>query len=138
MTASLTEITIRDGITNLKCPITGIDVVVVEKGFDSDAEHSPHLRFFIDWIGEIYFADPADLPPDQALYQHKLVAIFTNESEEIDQNTLVDKCLEVLPKSALVLEILNPPGGSYDGDIFYACFDLGSPALSPRIRLRSS
>lgn len=138
MAAALTEIAIRGGIKSLKCPITGIDVVVEEEGFDSDAEHSPHLRFFIDLIGEIYFADPADLPPDQALYQHQLVAIFANESEEIDQNTLVDKCLEVLPKSALVLEILNPPGGSYDGDIFYACFDLSSPALISRIKMRSS
>src|SRR5262249_2640123 len=120
MAASLAEIEIAGGISRLKCPITGIDVISEEEGFNDQAEHSPHLRFFVDWTAQVWVADPADLPADQAGYQRKIIEIL---SQHEDQNALIAKCLAVLPKSAVVLEILNPPAPSFDGEICYVCFD---------------
>lgn len=138
MAASLAEIEISGGVFALKCLVTGIDVIDPEKGFDPEFEHSPHLRFFVDWIGEVWVANPGDLPDEQARYQEKIISIFENSSEDDDQNSLIDKCVEVLPRSALVLEILNPPAPAFQGEICYACFDLGAAASKPRIRLREA
>ena len=108
MAASLAEIEIEGGIDELKCPITGVNVIVREEGFDSEADHSPHLRFFVDWADVVWVADPADLPADQARYQKRMIEIFEDASAEGGQDAMIAKCLEVLPKSALVYEILNP------------------------------
>jgi hypothetical protein len=136
MPASFAEIEIAGGIAGLRCPITGITVIDAETGFETDAQHSPHLRFFVDWIAAAWVADPGDLPADQALYQRELIALFANADEEDDQNTLIAKCVQILPKSALVLEILDPPTGSYQGEICYVCFDLGAPATTAHVRLQ--
>ena len=136
MAASLAELEIEGGITGLKCPLTGIDVILHEEGFDSGAGHSPHLRFFVDWIGQVWAADPTDLPSDQAEYQRRIVGIFKDISENKNQKSVIAECLEVLPKSALILEILDPPAGSFDGSVCYAGFDFGAPAAMPRVRLR--
>ena len=138
MVASLAEIEIEGGIAGLRCPITGINVITPEEGFDGEAEHSPHLRFFVDWVGGIWVADPADLPADQTQYQRQLITIFASASDADNQNSLIAKCLQVLPKSALVLEILDPPAPSFDGAICYACFDLGGAASKPRIRMQEA
>lgn len=137
MPASLAEIEIHHGISELRCPITGIHVIAPETGFEPKGSHSPHLRFFVDWIGEVWAADPEDLPDHQAQYQREIIRIFTNPPEEDNQNALIAKCIEVLPKSALILEILDPPRASFDGDICYACFELGEGADAEKISLSS-
>jgi hypothetical protein len=138
MAASIAEIEIEGGIVALKCPITGIEVITPEEGFNPEAEHSPHLRFFVDWIGGVWVANPDDLPDEQAQYQEKIISIFANQSEADNQNALIAKCVEVLPNSAFVLEILDPPVGSFDGEICYACFDLGAAASKPHIRMQEA
>ena len=135
MPGSLAEIAVEGGISQLKCPITGIPVIVQDEGFEPEGHHSPHLRFFIDWSSEIWFVDPADLPPNQASYQESLLEIFRNDEGFGSQNAMVEECLKVLPDSVLVLEILDPPTGSFLGDICYACFDFGAPALTPAAKL---
>jgi len=57
MAGAFVPIEIDGGISSLKCPITGMTVIDEENGFDGEAEHSPHLRFFADWIGNIYVAE---------------------------------------------------------------------------------
>ena len=57
--------------------------------------------------------------------------IFEDPDEEDNQNSLIAKCVAALPKSALVLEILDPPRGSYDGVICYACFDFDRTSDDP-------
>lgn len=136
MPASLAELVFPGGITNLKCPRTGMDVIREDTGFDGEAPHSPHLRFFVDWLGSVWVADPADLPAEQAACQRELLAVFEQADECESQNELIQRCMEVLPPSALVLEILNPPAPSFDGNVCYACFDLGQPAKTPTLSLR--
>ncbi len=135
MSASLAEIVIKSGIKALRCPITGKSVIVEGEGFDPEARHTPHLRFFVDWIGEVWFADPADLPEEQAAYQEKVIRIWTNQKDSDNQNKLIARCLKVLPASCVVLEILNPPTGSFDGEICYAAFELGEPAKKKSLQL---
>ena len=159
MAASLVELVIPGGIVSLKCPRSGMDVIVEEEGFDPDADHSPHLRFFIDWVGDIYCANPEDLPEDQAAYQREIITLFSahnddeddtdedDESEDeddeegdgadINQNELIRRCLAILPSSTCVFEILDPPAGAYDGEICYACFDFGEAPDEPSLRLET-
>lgn len=136
MTASLAELKIEGGIAAFKCPITGMDITTQDEGFDSSAHHSPHLRFFVDWIGGIWAANPQDLPVEQEKYQKELISIFKNEGLYESQNDMIARCAIALPESVLILEILNPPIGSFDGDICYTCIEFGKPALAPKIQLQ--
>jgi hypothetical protein len=135
MSGSLAELVIDGGITQLKCPVTGIPLIVQDEGFDSDAHHSPHLRFFVDWNDQAWVVDPDDLPEGQAGDQRRLLEILTNDDSFDSQHAMIDECIKVLPESALVLEILDPPSGSYEGEICYACYDLGSRASADAVRL---
>ena len=136
MPASLAEIEIEGNISALKCPVTGIAVLVEEEGFDDAADHSPHLRFFVDWIGQVWVANPDDLSPDDAIIQSRIIEVFKKSADYETQNDVIEECRQLLPKSALVFEILDPPAGSFEGAICYACFDLGNAARAPRIRLQ--
>ncbi|MEX2473411.1 MAG: hypothetical protein WEA34_14575, partial [Gemmatimonadota bacterium] len=135
MSGSLAELVIDGGIVELKCPITGIPLIVENEGFDSDAHHSPHLRFFLDWSDQAWVVDPDDLPEEQAPGQRRLVEILTNDEAFDSQHAMIDACVEALPGSALVLEILDPPEGAFDGEVCYACYDLGSRAAADAVRL---
>lgn len=134
MSGSLAELVIDGGITELKCPITGIPLIVHDEGFDADAHHSPHLRFFVDWEEQAWVVDPSDLPDAQAVEQERLVAILTDEALDSQQER-IDACVEVLPGSALVLEIVDPPSGAFEGEVCYACYDLGARAPVESVRL---
>ncbi len=136
MAASLAELVIRGGIRELHCPVTGRPVFTEEDGFDPALADTPYLRFFVDWAAEIFVARPDDLPPDEADYQKAVIGLMKSPGELTTQLALMHKCRDLLPASAIILEILNPPEGSFDGDICYACFDLSQAETLPEaIRL---
>lgn len=135
MSGSLAELVIDGGIAQLKCPITGIPLIVEDEGFDSDAHHSPYLRFFLDWNDQAWAVDPDDLPDEQAGDQRKLLDVLTNDEDFESLQAMIDECVKILPESALVLEILDPPVGSYQGEVCYACYDLGTRASADAVRL---
>ena len=137
MPASFGEVVVEGGLPGLKCPVTGVDVYRSGDGFDSSADHSPYLRVFVDWVGGVWAADPVDLSEEQCQTQRDLIEIFENSSEDELQNDLVERCVRRLPESAVVFEILDPPVGSFTGEICYAMFDFGAPAKSARIKLRN-
>lgn len=115
------------GVRSLHCPITGRAVITEEDGLDTDAEHSPHLRFAVDWLGGVWVADGEGMPEDTALYLKTIAQFFENREESQTINDLIAKACGVLPQSALVLELQEPArGGGHGGEagIFYACFDL--------------
>ena len=101
MSGSLAELVIDGGISQLKCPVTGIPLIVEHEGFDSDAHHSPHLRFFLDWSDQAWVVDPDDLPDGQAEGQRRVLEIFTNEADFDSQHAMIDACVAALPESAL-------------------------------------
>jgi hypothetical protein len=127
MPASLAELVYPDGSPSLFCPSSGRLVFSNEDGIDTNAAHSPHLRFIIDWAGGILVADPEVLPASQQAYQRQLVALLSDGVERFDtQNELIAACIKIMPASGLVFEILNPPEGSSDGEVAYFGFDLAS------------
>ena len=136
MAGAFVPIEIDGGISSLKCPITGMVVIDEENGFDVEAEHSPHLRFFADWIGNIYVADPADLPAEQAEYQARLIDWLEETRSEPDMDAMNARCVEILPSSALLLQFMDPPQGSSDGSVCHVCFDLRPARDWESIRLR--
>ena len=120
--ASLAEIVVEGGPPAVHCPVTGIPVITIAEGFDPKGEHSPYVRFVIDWMGDVY-ALPADrLEGHARTLQERLIEALRNEKFE-NQNALVEACCELLPASNVVMEYLDPPQGSYDGSICYVCFD---------------
>jgi hypothetical protein len=124
MPATMAEIAGQGAMPELYSPVTGRLVYRQGMGFKEDAKHSPHLRFFIDWIGQVWVADPQAFSENVQAYLQQIVDIWQDEqNEDESQNALVAKCLEVLPQSAFVLEILDPPWGPYSGEICYVCFD---------------
>jgi hypothetical protein len=133
--ATMVELIVEGGLRALRCPITGIPVLVEEEGFDSDAPHSPHLRFFVDWIGQVWVVSPDQLVPEQAKYQEEIIKIWRESEDDATQNDTVAKCLKSLPPSCFIFEILDPPRGSYDGEICYVCFEMGEPAKVDRVTL---
>lgn len=135
MAGSLAQIVIDGGISQLRCPITGIPLLVENEGFDADAHHSPHLRFFVDWAADTWFVDPGDLPEDQADYQSSLIGLLTSDDAFDSRDEMIDACVAALPESALILEILDPPTGSYAGEVCYVCYDLGAPASREAVQL---
>lgn len=135
MSGSLAELVIPGGITELKCPITGIPLILQDEGFDSDAHHSPHLRFFVDWDEQAWVVDPSDLPDAQASEQERLVEILTGDHAPDALQERIDACVDALTGSALVLEIVDPPLGAFEGEVCYACYDLGARAPVESVRL---
>ena len=127
MPAAFAELVVPGGLQSLHCPVTGRKVFD-DEGFDPDRLHPPHLRFFIDWIGEAWVADADQFEGATAEYQAMVARILSDPDPEDNQNSIVAKCVGALPASAIVLEILDPPEGSYAGSICYACFDLATPA----------
>ena len=127
MAAAFAELIVAGGLQSLHCPATGREVFG-EDGFDPDRLHTPHLRFFIDWAGETWVADTDQFDSETAEYQKAVIWLLSDPDSEDDQNTIVAKCVGALPASAIVFEILDPPMGSYDGSICYACFDLAASA----------
>jgi hypothetical protein len=124
MAASFAEIVARGGVPALHCPMTGRVVFDSEEGFEPTEQHSPFLRFFIDWIGQSYAASPRALPKKQREYQQRVIEILQADNEDETQNDMVAKCVAALPESCIVMEILDPPaGGGFNGSICYACFD---------------
>lgn len=124
MPAAFAPLVVIGGCSALYCPATGRAVFHPKEGFDSSAAQSPHVRFVVDGLGDIWVVDPSQLPEGQAQYQRKLVEVLKADADALaNQNAMIDACAAVMPESALVLELLDPPQGSYDGEITYVGFD---------------
>lgn len=121
--ASLVELVVEGGVQEFCCPITGRPVVERDMGFVLDKPVSSYVRFIVDSTGEFFAVSPDRLPPDQAKYHEKVIRTF-EEPGDADQNTLIEKCRKLMPASAVIVEVLDPPVGSYDGTIYYVAFDL--------------
>lgn len=123
MPATLAELSFPNGIPSLYCPATGRLVLDTEAGIDMDSPQTPHLRFVIDWMGDSYVAPLESVPDDQKAYHLQVIRLLQSDKFK-SQNALVNACIKVMPSSAIVFELLDPPQGSYDGEIAYFGFDL--------------
>lgn len=133
MAAALARLVIPGGIAALKCPVTGIPVISATFGFAPNGEHSPHLRFFSDWNGDTWAANPLDLADEHTSYQHDVVRILTTWDT---RGRSIAQCVDRMPSSVLVLELTNPLRGFHGRDICYAAFDLAPAVRSAHLHLR--
>jgi hypothetical protein len=136
--ATLVELQVEGGLPVLRCPVTGKTVYDDEDGFQPEHDHGPYLRFFCDWVGNTWVADVESLPEEARGLQERLVEILgsTDDGESQSQNEIMAQICEVMPSSAVVFEVLDPPRGSFDGTIAYAAFDFanvnGDQEFQPR------
>jgi hypothetical protein len=120
MPASRIELEARNGLRNLFCLACGAPVYTEA---DGAAEHTcDHVRFFIDPSGELSLADPESSTGEDQTRQQAIVDLV-EATESWDD--FLTRVVELLPASALVLEITAPAGS--DGDAAHAvvAFDLG-------------
>jgi hypothetical protein len=125
MPASFAALAFANGTPSLHCPATGRLVASSDDGLDTDAPHTPHLRFALDALGNCFVVDPEVLPASQAEYQRRVVQVFSRDAGQFEsQDDLVAACVAAMPSTAIVFEMLEPPQGSSDGWVAYFGFDL--------------
>jgi len=119
MPASRVELELRNGLRNLYCPACGTPVLTES---DGAAEHTcDHVRFFIDPSGELSLADPdSSTGEDQERQQAIVDLVEATESWE----EFLTRVVELLPSSALVLEITS--GSGDDESRAVVAFDLSA------------
>lgn len=132
MAAALAKLVIPGGVAALKCPVTGIPVISATFGFAPNGDHSPHLRFFSDWHGDTWVADPGDLSDEQVPYQTEVVRILSTWDT---RGRSIAQCVERMPSSVLVLELTNPLRGFHGRDICFVAFDLAPAVRSAHLHL---
>ena len=135
MPAALAEIEVEEDLFGLKCPITGVVVLPAMAPFDPTTDQSPHLRLF-EFEGDIWVADPEDLPGKHADIQREVIQILSGGSFDDTDEALLE-CIKVMPPSALFLHVYVKQKGPRPGWGYNACFDLGNPANMPWIRLKA-
>ena len=127
MPAAYAQLVIEGDVPQFLCPVSGKPVFVADDGFTPGPGHSPYLRFFIDWAQEIHVATPEGLPEHQREQQRRLIEVCGRDDFD-SQNDQVAALVSGLPSSALILEILDPPRGSFPGAICYIGFDFDRAA----------
>jgi hypothetical protein len=128
MPGAFAQLTFLNGRTSLCCPATGRPVHTLDAEFDPDRPQTPHLRFVVDWAGDVHAVNPATLPAHQGKYQRRLVGLPQEDQKDPerfeDLNALMAACVDVLPDSAIVFELSNPFTGSYAGEFAHFGFDM--------------
>jgi len=123
MGATLVELAVEGGLPTLRCPVTGEVVFDEERGFDETRTHGPYLRFFVDWVGQLFIARGEGLPEHQDAYIETVARLWIDHPQEQTIHALMETARTYLPASALILEVHDPPRGAYEGEMCYVCFD---------------
>jgi hypothetical protein len=135
MPASRVQVEVENGFANLHCPVCGAAVYTEAEG---TADHTcEHVRFFIDWTGELSLAEPDSFAgEDQARQQQIIELVESTESWD----DFLDKVTAALPESVLILELSDPEregaGGEDDdeepatGANAVVAFDFATPDIA--------
>ncbi len=119
MPATRATIVVPDRLQSLFCMACGHPVYTVRDG--QSEETCDHVRFFIDWDGEISLADPASSTGSDRVQQQLIVDVI--ESTESWDDFLA-KAAELLPASVLMLEVQEAARESGDGSRAIVGFEL--------------
>ncbi len=133
MPASRVQIEVEDGVPDLYCPACAAPVYTQE---DGTAEQTcEHVRFFIDWEGELSLAEPDSFGGEDAERQQRIIDLV-EQTDSWDE--FLDKVVNVLPASAMVLELSQPDRESGEGSddeegeggTAVVAFDFASPEIA--------
>lgn len=123
MPAPRARVEVQHGLDDLHCPICAAPVYTAEEG---PAEQTcEHVRFFIDWEGELALAEPESFVGDDRAVQQAVLDLVegTDSWEEF-----LDKVPAVLPSSALLLELVRPDGEGESSAV--VAFDFTTPDIA--------
>ncbi|MGZ8469886.1 MAG: hypothetical protein ACXWZS_02450 [Gemmatirosa sp.] len=135
MPASRVSIEVEEGVPDLYCPACAAPVYTQEEG--TAEQTCEHVRFFIDWEGELSLAEPDSFAGEDAERQQRIIDLV-EQTDSWDE--FLDKVVTVLPGSAMVLELSQPDraGGEGEGEddeegeggTAVVAFDFASPELA--------
>ena len=131
MPASRVQIEVEEGVPDLYCPACAAAVYTAE---DGPAEQTcEHVRFFIDWEGELALAEPESFSGEDAERQQRIIDLV-EQTDSWDE--FLTKVVELLPASAMILELSQPAqdGGEDDeedeGATAVVAFDFAAPEIA--------
>lgn len=132
MPASRVQIEVEEGIPDLYCPACASAVYTAQ---DGPAEQTcEHVRFFIDWEGELALAEPDAFAGEDAARQQRIIDLV-EQTDSWDE--FLTKVLELLPASAMILELSQPARGADDdaddedeGATAVVAFDFAAPEIA--------
>lgn len=114
------ELIVENGLDRFHCPACGTGLLIPEEGFVEST--CPHLRFFLDWVDEMYLAEAKSVAPAARANQEKLLKLWQDyqDDESAYQEEALAKLIEALPGSAVVFRVEEPArGGGHDVSITY-------------------
>ena len=131
MPASRVQIEVEEGVPDLYCPACAAAVYTAE---DGPAEQTcEHVRFFIDWEGELALAEPEAYAGDDAARQQRIIDLV-EQTDSWDE--FLTKVVALMPASAMILELSQPArgeGGDDDEDegaTAVVAFDFAAPEIA--------
>jgi len=129
MPASRVQIEVEEGVPDLYCPACAAAVYTAE---DGPAEHTcEHVRFFIDWEGELALAEPDSFAGEDAERQQRIIDLV-EQTDSWDE--FLTKVVAMLPASAMILELSQPARGEGededDGATAVVAFDFAAPEIA--------
>ena len=133
MPASRVQIEVEEGVPDLYCPACAAPVYTDQ---DGPAEQTcEHVRFFIDWEGELALAEPEAYAGDDAARQQRIIDLV-EQTDSWDE--FLTKVVALLPASAMILELSQPARGEGpaededddEGATAVVAFDFASPEVA--------
>lgn len=127
MSASRIQVEVEEGVPDLYCPVCAAPVYTEQEG---PAEQTcEHVRFFIDWEGELALAEPEAFTGEDAERQQRIIDLV-EQTESWDE--FLTKVLAVLPSSAMILELSQPAGEDEEdeGATAVVAFDFSAPEIA--------
>ena len=130
MPASRVQIEVEEGVPDLYCPACAAAVYTEQ---DGPAEQTcEHVRFFIDWEGELALAEPDAYAGDDAARQQRIIDLV-EQTDSWDE--FLTKVVAMLPASAMILELSQPGRGEGDDDedegaTAVVAFDFAAPEIA--------
>lgn len=123
MPASRARVEVEHGLDDLHCPVCATPVYTAA---DGPAEQTcEHVRFYIDWEGELALAEPESfLGADRDVQQALLDLVEGTDSWD----EFLERVPAVLPSSALVLEFVRPEGDEETNAV--VAFDFTAPDIA--------
>ncbi|MDF1504254.1 hypothetical protein [Roseisolibacter sp. H3M3-2] len=125
MPASRARVEVEHGLDDLHCPVCAAPVYTAADG--PSEQTCEHVRFFIDWEGELALAEPDSFVGDDQKVQQAIIDLVEGTESWDD---FLDKVPAVLPASALVLELVHPAGRDGEEATAVVAFDFTAPDIA--------
>ena len=123
MPAAHIRIEVAGGLDAFHCPACGTGVFSPDQGFVEGC--CPHFRLFVDWVGEVWLAEPEDLPEAARASQEAVWRVWLETGGDVQ--AALPRWAEALPASAVLLSLVEPwRGGGHEESRVVVGLDLAA------------